>query len=100
MNTNLPAPPQVGLIVDASDPAWTNTVVRYKMPDNDVAEIDVATPGVTRYFTNVGTVNFALAVQPNSGHLYVANTDARNLTHFEPGINGFFVTNRITRVDI
>src|SRR6185295_6714917 len=36
MSTNLPPPPQVGLIVDASDPAWTNTVVRYKMPDNDV----------------------------------------------------------------
>lgn len=99
MRAGLPAPPQVGLIVDASDPAWTN-VVRYKMPDNDVAEIDVATLSVSRYFTNVGTVNFAIAVQPNSGQLYVANTDARNLTHFEPGLNGFFVTNRVSRVDV
>ncbi|HEX5220648.1 MAG TPA: YncE family protein [Verrucomicrobiae bacterium] len=100
MKPGLPPPPQVGLIVDASDPAWTNSVVRYRMPDNDVAEIDVATLSVSRYFTNVGTVNFAVAVQPNSGHLYVANTDARNLTHFEPALNGFFVTNRISRVDI
>ena len=99
MRAGLPPPPQVGLIVDAGDSTWTN-VVRYNMPDNDVAEIDVASLGVTRYFTNVGTVNFAMAVQPNSGHLYVANTDARNLTHFEPGINGFFVTNRVSRVDV
>lgn len=100
MKPGLPPPPQVGLIVDATDPAWTNSLVRYQMPDNDVAEIDVAGLGVSRYFTNVGTVNFALAVQPNSGQLYIANTDARNLTHFEPGLKGFFVTNRVTRVDI
>lgn len=99
MRPGLPPPPQVGLIVNAADPAWTNRI-RYTMPDNDIAEIDVATLSVTRYFTNVGTVNFAIAVQPNSGHLYVANTDARNLTHFEPALNGFFVTNRVTRVDI
>src|SRR6185369_17609390 len=36
-NTNLPAPPQVALIVDATDPAWSS-VVRYAMPDNDVVE--------------------------------------------------------------
>jgi len=100
MRAGLPPPPQVGLIADAGDPVWTNSVVRYSMPDNDVAEIDVASLSVSRYFTNVGTVNFAIAVQPNSGHLYVANTDARNLTHFEPGIKGFFVTNRVTRVDV
>jgi YVTN family beta-propeller protein len=101
MKPGLPPPPQVGLIVDAADPAWrTNGVIRYTMPDNDVAEIDVTSLGVSRYLTNVGTVNFAVAVQPNSGHLFVANTDARNLTHFEPALNGFFVTNRVSRIDI
>ena len=99
MNQSLPPPPKVGLIVDANDQTWTN-VIRYKMPDNDIAEIDVATFSVSRYFTNVGTVNFMVAVQPMSNSLYVANTDARNLTHFEPGLNGFFVTNRVTRVDL
>jgi len=100
MKTNLPPPPQVSLIVDATNPAWTNSVIRYTMPDNDVVEIDVATLTVSRYFPRVGTVNFALAVQPVSGDLFVANTDARNLTRFEPAVRGFFVTNRIARINI
>jgi YVTN family beta-propeller protein len=98
-NTNLPAPPQVGLIVDASDPNWTNTV-KYTMPDNDIAEIDVTTLTVTRYFSRVGTVNLGLAVRPGNGDLYVANTDARNLVHFEPGVRSHAVDNRITRIAI
>src|SRR5438132_1050950 len=52
------APPQVGLIVDATDPAWTG-VIKYTMPDNDIAEIDTSSLTVTRYFPRVGTVNFA-----------------------------------------
>src|SRR5215472_10257319 len=86
-NTNLLAPPQVGLIVDATDPNYTlpkTNIIQYTMPDNDVVEIDVASLGITRYFTRVGTVNLSLAMQPGSGDLYVANTDARNLVHFEP----------------
>jgi YVTN family beta-propeller protein len=100
MKTNLPPPPQVSLIVEAANPAWTNNVIRYTMPDNDVAEIDVATLTVSRYFPRVGTVNFALAVQPITGDLFVANTDARNLTHFEPALRGFFVTNRFARINV
>jgi YVTN family beta-propeller protein len=99
MNTNLPAPPQVGRIVDATDPVWTN-VLKFTMPDRDVAEVDVATMSVSRYFTRVGTVNFALAIQPGSGDLFVPNTEARNLTRFEPNIRGFFVTNRIARINL
>src|SRR6266850_3046931 len=98
-NPNLPAPPQVSLIVDATDAAWTN-VVRYTMPDNDIVEIDTTSLSVSRYFPRVGTVNFSLAVHPISGDLYVAGTDARNLTHFEPNIRGSFVTNQICRVNV
>jgi DNA-binding beta-propeller fold protein YncE len=98
-NTNLPGPPQVGLIVDATDPAWTN-VIKYTMPDNDVVEIDVSTLAVTRYFSRVGTVNLGLAVRPGSGDLYVANTDARNLVHFEPNVRSHAVDNRITRITL
>jgi DNA-binding beta-propeller fold protein YncE len=98
-NTNLPAPPQVSLIVDATDPAWTN-VVRYTMPDNDVAEIDTASLTVTRYISRVGTVNFAIATRPNNGDLYVCNTDARNLTHFEPNLRGNIVSNRVSRINL
>jgi YVTN family beta-propeller protein len=100
MNPNLPPPPQVGLIVDATNPAYFPSVIKYTMPDNDVVEIDVATMRTNRYFSQVGTVNFALAIQPNSGDLFVANTDARNLTQFEPAVRGFFVTNRIARINL
>ncbi len=100
MNPALPAPPAAGLIVDATNSDWYPSYIKYKMPDNDVVEIDVATMRTNRYFSRVGTVNFALAIQPGSGDIFVANTDARNLTHFEPGVRGFFVTNRVSRVNI
>ncbi len=102
-NPNLPVPPQVSLIVDAADPAWStgpNAPIRYTMPDNDVVEIDTASLAITRYFPRVGTVNFAIAVRPNNGDLYVAGTDARNLTRFEPALRSAFVTNQISRIDI
>lgn len=106
-NPNLPAPPQVSLIVDAADPTWTtgaNAPIKYTMPDNDIVEIDTASLAITRYFPRVGTVNFAIAMRPGSspgsGDLYVANTDARNLTHFEPVVRGGFVTNQVSRVNI
>ncbi|HKQ37587.1 MAG TPA: hypothetical protein VJ063_05875, partial [Verrucomicrobiae bacterium] len=81
-----------------TDPAHTNDI-RYVMPDNDIVEIDTSTLTVARYFPRVGTINFALAVRPDNGELFVANTEARNLTHFEPVIRGAFVTNRVTRVN-
>lgn len=98
-NPALPAPPQVGLIVDATDPAW-NSVIPYTMPDNDVAEIDVATLSVSRYFPRVGTSNLGLAVQPVTGDLFVTNIDARNLVHFEPNLRAHFVDNRVSRIGI
>jgi DNA-binding beta-propeller fold protein YncE len=96
-------PPQVSLIVDATNPTWTsgpNAVIRYTMPDNDVAEIDTTSLSVTRYFPRVGTVNFAIAMRPNNGDIYVCNTDARNLTRFEPNVRGNMVSNRISRVSV
>ena len=98
-NPNLPAPPQVGLIVDATDPNWTN-IVQYTMPDNDVVEIDASSLAVTRYFSRVGTVNLGLAICPTNGDLFVANTDARNLVHFEPVVRGHVVDNRISRISL
>lgn len=102
-NPNLPAPPPVSLIVDATDPTYTNGAnapIRYSMPDNDVVEIDTASLAIARYFPRVGTVNFAVAVRPNNGDLYVANTDARNLVRFEPVLQGNFISNRVSRINI
>jgi YVTN family beta-propeller protein len=45
-------------------------------------------------------VNLGLAVRPGNGDLYVANTDARNLVHFEPNVRSHAVDNRITRIAI
>src|SRR6267378_747068 len=103
MRAGLPPPPQVSLIVDASDPAWftqspRTNVIKYTMPDNDVVEIDTTSFAITRYFTNVGTVNLALAIHPVTGELFVGGTDARNRTHFEPNLRSTFVTNQVIRV--
>jgi YVTN family beta-propeller protein len=97
-NPNLPLPPQVGLIVDATNSAWYPSFIKYSMPDNDVVEIDTTTLAVTRYFSRVGTVNLGLALRPGSDDLYVANTDAHNLVHFEPNVRGHAVDNRITLI--
>jgi len=93
------APPQVGLIVDATDTNWSH-VIQYTMPDNDVVEINAPSLTITRYFSGVGTVNLGLAVNPLSGDLFVANTEARNLIHFEPGVRSHTVDNRLTRIAI
>lgn len=100
MNPALPPPPRAARIVDATNSTWYPSYIKFRMPDNDVVEIDVATMRTNRYFSRVGTVNFALAIQPGSGNIFVANTDARNLTHFEPALRGFFVTNRVSRVNV
>jgi len=93
------APPQVGLIVDAADTNWSQ-VIQFNMPDNDVVEIDAQSFSVSRYFSRVGTVNLGLAVNPRSGDLFVANTDARNVVRFEPNVRGHVVDNRLTRIAV
>jgi YVTN family beta-propeller protein len=92
------APPKVALIVDAEDPAWADEI-QFTMPDNDVAEIDVESLTVTRYFTRLGTVNLGLGVNPLNGDLWVANTDARNRIFYESIVRGYTHFNRVTRVN-
>ena len=94
-NAALPAPPQVSLIVSADD---ARLAPKPNMPDNDVVVVDAALGTVLGYFKGVGTVNFAVAVRPVSGDLWVANTEARNLVRFEPQVKGHIVDHRITKV--
>jgi DNA-binding beta-propeller fold protein YncE len=92
--------PRVSLIISATDPKWSRYIT-YKMPDNDVAIISTGPdPTVSGYYSGVGTINLGLAVNPVTGDLYVANTDARNLTFFQPKLRGHWVDNRITRIQI
>ena len=86
--------PEVGLIVkhdtasgqwlDELGRDWSNQVL-FNLPDKDVFKIDAsATPPVeTAAFAGVGTVLFNMAVNPQSGKVYVSNTDARNEVRFE-----------------
>src|SRR5580698_8127323 len=67
VNPALPAPPQVGLIVAATDPVWKRAI-GYTMPDNDVAAISTSSLAVTNYFPHLGTDNLGLAVNPQSGN--------------------------------
>ncbi|MBN8281311.1 MAG: hypothetical protein J0M16_11935, partial [Gammaproteobacteria bacterium] len=63
---------------------WSG-VVRFTLPDQDVFAIDAnaATPVQAAAFAHVGTILFNMAVNPVSGRLYVANTEARNEVRFE-----------------
>ena len=96
-NGALPAAPAQGLIVRADNPTWAASIP-YTLPDNDVAEIDVGSLVVNRYFRSVGTTNTGIAVHPVSGELWVANTEARNLVRFEPTLRGHAIDSRLTRI--
>ncbi len=98
--STLPPPPIVSLIVSSTDPTFPNYLT-YKMPDNDVVAINTGpTPAVSGYYTGVGTINLGLAVNPVTGDLFVANTDALNLTFFEPNLDGHWINSRITRIQV
>lgn len=94
-NAALPAAPKTALIVPASDPR-----VPYTVLDNDVAEIDTASGAVLRYHTTLGTNIHALAIAPDGGKLWAAATDARNLTRFEPALNGHFSDHLLSTVTL
>lgn len=106
--------PEVGLIVkfdgikwtDELDRDWSN-MVRFNLPDKDVFAIDAdaAVPIETDAYSGVGTVIFNMAVNPVSGKVYVANTEAINEVRFEgPGITSTTVQGhlheaRVTVID-
>jgi DNA-binding beta-propeller fold protein YncE len=96
-NPSLPAPPGTGRIVLATNPTFS-AIINYTPPDYDVVEIDATLGTITRNIPAVGTMNFGIAVQPNTGDLWVANTEARNLIFFEPVLKGHAVDNRVTKI--
>jgi DNA-binding beta-propeller fold protein YncE len=68
---------------DQAPPMAWNGDVKLSLPDEDVFAIGVDDLKVRRSFSGVGTVLFSMAVQPRTGRLFVTNTEAQNLTHFE-----------------
>ena len=94
--------------VDAGGRA-RDAFVKFSLPDKDVFVLDaMADPprqlaGPAGFFQHVGTILYSMVVNPASGKVYVANTDANNLERFEgPGIfaghslRGHLHENRIT----
>ncbi len=108
MAGGLPPAPATGLIVQFNGTQWLDetggdwtSFVPYTMPDNDIAVIDAnaPTPSVLQYYNGVGTLNYDLTVNPNTGKIFVSNADAQNLVRFEPKLNGSFYRQRITIID-
>lgn len=88
--------PEVSLIVkfdglhwvDELNRNWDN-MVRFNLPDRDVFAINAMStpPAVINSFSQVGTILYNMAVNPLSGKIYVANTEARNEVRFEGARN-------------
>ncbi|MGH8516990.1 MAG: YncE family protein, partial [Panacagrimonas sp.] len=86
--------PEVGLIVKFDGLRWRDELgqcwddqVPFSLPDTDVFTIDaLANPPIAvgnGAYSGVGTVLFNMIVNPVSGRVYVANTEAQNQVRFE-----------------
>jgi len=89
--------PRSGLFEDELGRDWTNAVP-FQLPDKDVFVIDAtSTPPVeTGSFSGVGTIIYNLAVNPASGAVYAANTEAANAVRLEPRVQGHLHEARIS----
>jgi len=108
--------PDISLIVRFDGQHWVDETgrewdenIRFNLPDKDVFVINAAAatpallPGASGFFTGVGTTLFNMIVNPQSGKVYVTNTEARNHVRFEgaavfaeTSVRGHAVDNRIT----
>ncbi|MDP6977889.1 MAG: hypothetical protein QF570_04705 [Myxococcota bacterium] len=88
--------PETGLILKWDGSNWRDTlnrdwngIVSWRLPDNDVFAFDAATLSSGTVFSSVGTILFNMAINPNSGKIYVTNTESPNEVRFEgPGVHG------------
>ncbi|MFB1487448.1 MULTISPECIES: YncE family protein [unclassified Thiocapsa] len=92
--SGVPAP-EVGLIVKYNNGTghWEDelgrnwdSIIRLDLPDLDVFAIDAVDLKEIAAYRGVGTILFNMAVNPQTGAIYVSNTEARNEVRFEgPG---------------
>jgi len=94
----IPAP-ETGTIVKWNGAHWVDSLgrprdqfVKLSLPDKDVFVLDAMSnpphqlAGAGGLFQSVGTILYTMVVNPVSGKVYVANTDANNADRFEgPG---------------
>lgn len=78
---------------------WSSKV-NFTLPDNDlfIIDADAATPSVTGQVRRIGTILYNVEARPGSSELWVPNTDARNVTRFEPNLRGHLVQTRLSKV--
>lgn len=111
--------PEVGLIVKWSTQtgAWEdelgrnwNDAIQFRLPDLDVFALDVSGNSLASIqlvddFPGVGTLLYNMVTNPQSGNLYVSNTEAFNEVRFEGSgargttVQGHLHENRITVID-
>ena len=96
-NPLLPPAPQEALVVSMDDPAWTGYFT-FDLEDYDLARIDVATETVAGYTSGIGTINQDLAVDPDTGDVYVVGIHSRNDVIFEPVLRGHAIDSGVSRV--
>ncbi|ANM31664.1 hypothetical protein ABI59_22040 [Acidobacteria bacterium Mor1] len=114
-NSELPAVPgghpETGLIVkwneanqrweDEAGQDWSHCLP-LRLPDRDLFVIDTTTLTISDTVPHLGTTLFEVSVHPQSGKIYVPNTDARNHVRFshDLGLKGHVVDNKLTVVDL
>ena len=118
LNTAIPAPPKVGLIVkkdatgrwkDDNGGNWTSLVsggqaaksgrpVGWDLADHDLAVVDTSTLAVS-YVRRLMNIGMALGVNPANGEVTLVGTDATNEERFEPNLKGRFLRVQLARVD-
>ena len=81
---------------------WDSSV-EFTLPDTDVFAVDANELTQTATYAHVGTTLFNMVANPVTGHVYVSNSDAQNMTRFEgPGtasghtVQGHLAEMRIT----
>ncbi len=108
MSSNLPAAPNVGLIVKWNGSAWAdessntkwNSVIPYTLSDTDIAVIDAhgLNPSVSTLVRGVGTHIGNAIFDASANRLLVVNDEARNLVRFEPNVRGRFLNSRVSAI--
>ncbi len=97
-NPSLPPAPPQSKIVSLDDPMWASHPL--VVPDIDLVRIDVATDTISAQVTGVGTINYDFAIDPLTGVIVVAKTDARNAISFEPNLKSNYYDSGLTFVDV
>jgi YVTN family beta-propeller protein len=74
--------------VDEIGRVWDDSV-KFNLPDRDVFAVNANNLTQTAAFAHVGTTLFNMVANPANGHVYVTNSESKNLRRFEgPGVFG------------